>query len=277
MYFSQFEYAPIPEGVGEAVLIVRAQAGDEEAMTTLIRAYLPGLGAQIKRFENVYDDSAEAEQEVLSVFLAHVHGIDVTEYPSCRGFGHKLGRRYQALLAQRNGFGVPARVMPWYVRTRNRALEELGADADDNDILNHAKEQIDHMNAAFPNGSHISYAMFGDIFRAADTVEALPSDFDCAEAERNVIEEEWETIRECVDRLPSDLRAIVRYAYGFETPRPLSDGEVVEEWSRATLPPEKFEAGSRMTSRRTVARKRAEALDLLREDYLRSFNGLEQA
>ena len=259
MFFDQFTHEPIPADVLESDLIDAAQVGDSESMEVLISAYLPGLGAHVKDFAAVLPSHEDAEQEILATFLAHVHSIDLERTTDCRGFVGALQDRLHDLGAQRTGIGgIHRRTLLAYARLMKAA---------DGDV----------QRAADLAGGRVSPRQILQIHDAlASAYSLLPTDTVILgdDSDADILEEEYRTIRECVDRLPSDERAVIRYAYGFETPRPLTDGEIVEEWSRAMFSPEEFERGDRVASRVTVLRRRNAALATLREDYLASLNGL---
>lgn len=263
---SEYTHAPLADDVVEAEVILAAQAGDQNAMMDLILAYVPGLVGMVKTYTEVTDSIDDADHEVLAEFMSYVHTVDVVQRPNCGGFRAVLFQRYSDLVASRSGFsGLHRQTVSAY----SRLMRAAGYDVDD------AAALLGEAARNRPRGASMSESSFRAVHAALSPKFALLSTDEWDVKDEELLEEEYASIRECVDRLPSDQRAIVRYAYGFATPRAMADGEIVEEWSRERLTEEEFEGGGRVTTRATVQRKRKAALDTLRVDFLRDFNGID--
>ncbi|GAA4981095.1 hypothetical protein [Actinopolymorpha pittospori] len=100
--------APIATDAEERDLLIRAQAGDEAATFTLIRAYLPALAAAVREFWPMFQDTEELRSVVLVGFLEAVQAWDPGgEYPRVAG----IVRQYATDAASREaGQGVMSRI-----------------------------------------------------------------------------------------------------------------------------------------------------------------------
>lgn len=269
----------------EADLIRRAQQGDEDAKSALLKAYEGLLWRAVTRFANRFHyDHEDVYQDAVVVFLELVASHDVERSPI---LAPRLKRAFYSGLADRASAtkypGIPQRMVSRYLAIMDEAENDIvlaAAIAREHDMALDTFLAIHRfVNTASldaPNERSFQYAGHhtegdpDDEAPVAHTNARLVGQAEGEDAYDSMLTS-WQ-VRALLDDLDDESREIVRIAYGFEPA--VIDGEEVEELpsDRSIAAYDDATVAAAMTwrhgvtySRQKVQRRRTAALRLMRE------------
>lgn len=238
LLLNQITAAPVDRAERRA-LTLAAQKGDETAFLALLADLLPNLRAGLRRFQGAAGSPEDAEAVALLAFTEAIHDYDPKRDPEGIGVVRLLSERVVSALADaasqaHSGVTIPP-------RTASRFWA----------ILKAADGNAEVAAAAAPG-----YGMASSTFREIHGVLFNTSTLAEAEWLSDSGHMAYESVEDralasqALGALDGEELAVTRRAYGFATHRPESDGEI---------------AGALGISRSGVQRKRAAALDTMRE------------
>lgn len=260
----------------EAAMIARAQAGDDRATMTLIHSYGPTLRRAVSEFKGgVLDGQVsrshsgygtpslsveDLQQAAIEGLLECLQSHDPARNPRLAGRARAyVSNALKTQAGTTSGFRVPERTLTRFYGIMAAADGDLGEALQIAPEKGMSTDTLLQVYAAvgFETVDRDDEGDEGGNFLDGATPIFTPSPV--VEVEDKIL------VEHAFGAVTDEEASVCRYAYGFATGDPLSDGEIVQALSETALGEARVAAGETVVSRAAVQRRRSKALGKMRE------------